>query len=279
MRLFSLLLVILPLLAHSKVYYLDSDGRLPEGKISAVEARVSLSTARMGKLSQWTLGWGTDSVSLIFDCRNVIEGISEPEVFVLAGGQQTVVKDLDCSGGWNSLAVEWDGKRARILAGADKLNAVMTVDGLKRPEGGNLTVYAPSGKLKISDLIAETDDNDLQLLMTDADLTTIPVVTYLDSTESLSGRIGGEYSLGLLPTDNGFDLIYLGGARVNASAWKPGMKKGTLTSRGFQNHYILTWTDATGRHLPGEHYATYDPAEGLLTLNFPALKTTLRLAR
>lgn len=279
MRRYFLLLLLLPLLMHSKVHYLEADGKLPEGKISAVEVRVSLSGAKIGKLSQWTLGWGTDSVTVIFDCRDVIEGISDPTVVISAGDKLTEVKDLNCSGGWNSLAVEWDGARARILAGADKLSPVMDVAGLSRPQSGNLAVTSTSGNLKINDLIAETDDHDLHTLMTDADLESLTVLTYLDSTESLSGRMGGSYQLGLLPTAEGFDLIYLGGARVNAKAWLPGLKKGSLTSRGFQNHYVLTWIDATGRPLPGEHYATYDPAEGLLTLNFPALKSIIRLAR
>lgn len=278
MRRLALLLMLLPLLVHSKVHYLDADGAVPEGKIAAVEARVSLSNAKMGKLSRWTLGWGTDSVTIVFDCRNVIEGVSDPLVTIHAGGNEAQANDLNCSGGWNSLAVEWEGELAKILVGAERLTPVMTVADLKRPDGGNLTVSAPSGKLKISDLIAETDDCDLTPLMTYVDPESLTIMTYLDATESLSGKIGGKYQLGLLPTADGFDLIYLGGARVNASAWKPGMRKGTLTSRGFQNHYILTWTDATGRPLPGEHYATYDPAEALLTLHFPALKATLRLA-
>ncbi len=279
MRRLIFLLLLLPLAAHAKLHYLDASGQLPEGKIAAVEARVSLSNARMGKLSRWTLAWDTDSVNIAFDCRNVIEGISDPKITITAADKSVEISDLNCSGGWNSLAVEWHGDQARILVGEDHLSAVMTVDGLNRPEGGTLTVTAPSGKLKISDLIAETDDYDLTPLMTDADLNSLVVLTYLDSTELRSGRIGGQYHLGLLPTPNGFDLIYLGGAKVNASAWKPGMRKGTLTSRGFQNHYILTWTDATGRPLPGEHFAIYDPDEALLTLNFPALKTTIRLAR
>lgn len=279
MRHFLLILTLLPLLAHSKVHYLEGDGQLPRAKISAVEARVSLSTSRIGKLSRWTLGWGTDSVSVIFDCRNIIEGISDPKVTISAAGNQMDVSDLNCSGGWNSLAVEWDDNGAKILAGAEKMSVVGSVSGLKRPDGGNLTVTAPSGRLKISDLIAETDDFDLATLMTDVDTENIPALTYLDSNESLAGRVGGAYVLGLQPMPDGFDLIYLGGARVNANAWKPGMKKGTLTSRGFQNHYILTWIDATGRPLPGEHYATYDSDEGLLTLNFPALKAIIRLAR
>lgn len=270
---------LLPLIVNGKIYYLDAEGHLPAGKVKAVEARVSLSSARMGRLSRWTLGWETDSVTIVFDSRNVIEGVSESKVTVEAGGKEVEAKEMDCNGGWNSLAVEWDGAQGRILAGSDRLMPVMTVDGLKRPEGGLLTVNSPTGKLKISDLIAETDDYDLERVMTDVDTENILTLTYLDSTESLAGRKGGEYRLGLLPTADGFDLIYLGGARINGSAWKPGMRKGRLTSRGFQNHYVLSWIDATGRPLPGEHYATYDPAEGLLILNFPALDAIMRFAR
>lgn len=57
------------------------------------------------------------------------------------------------------------------------------------------------------------------------------------------------------------------------------MKKGEMRSRGFKGHYLLQWVDATGRDLPGEHYATLDPQQGILTLVFPEADVTIRFTR
>lgn len=270
--------MLLPLILNAKVHYLDIGSEIPEGAVSAVEARVSLSAARAGRLAKWTLGWGTDSITLTFDCRNMVEGIGEPVITVRAAGEERAADDMNFNGGYNSVAVEWEGGNARILAGDERLLPVMTVGGLNRPEGGMFALSSSPGKLKISDLIVETDDSDMESLMTDVSLDGLHVLSYLDSTESRSALLGGNYRLALLPVDNGFDLIYLDGARVNAAAWRSGMRKARLVSRGFQNHYLLTWIDATGRPLPGEHYATFDPSEGVLTATFPALNVTLRFA-
>lgn len=279
-RICLFLTLFCPLCLPAKVFYLDSDGKLPDGRCSAVEARVSLSSARPGKAASWTLSWGTDSVIVEFDCRNMVDGVGEPSVRVRCGNYSSPASSMNFNGGWNSLAVEW-GKSggARILAGESQLEPVMEIENLSRPDSGQLSVSSPYGKLKVCDLIAETDDADLSGLMTDCDPYELEVWEYIDSTESSSALLGGNYKLGLQKTSDGYDLIYLDGARVNSSAWYPGMKKATLISRGFQNHFLLTWIDSTGRTIPGEHFAVLDPLDSVLTLTFPAFPITVRFTK
>lgn len=92
-------------------------------------------------------------------------------------------------------------------------------------------------------------------------------------------RLGGSYTLGITSDDDGsLAIVYLGGAEVNASQWKPGMIKGRLVPTPFHNHYNLLWTDATMNPIDEECSATLEPS-GTLRLDFPLLKTTFRLSR
>lgn len=273
----SVLLLFLPFSLFSKVIYLNNGDSVPSGAVTAVEARVKLSTARQGRLARWTLGWGTDSLTVTFDCRHMVDGVGEPRLSIECGGVSVPAPGLNFNGGWNSVAVEWTGETARILSGDDMLELNGEITGLQRPSRGTLTVSAPSGKLSVADLIVETDDYDLSALMTDCKPDSLEVWEYLDSTESKSARLGGTYRLGLLKTTDGYDLVYLSGARVNADAWLPGMRKARLISTAYQGHYILQWIDATGRPLSGENYATLDPVNRTLTLEFPAFPLSVRL--
>ncbi|MDE6145605.1 MAG: hypothetical protein K2F96_04945 [Muribaculaceae bacterium] len=275
-----ILLLFLPLSLFPKVFYLNNGDSVPSGTVSAVETRVKLSTARRGKLAHWVLNWGDDSLMVRFNSRNVVDGIDEPDLTISCCGQTESAPGLNSNGGWNSVAVEWTSdSTARVMAGAERLGHVMNLSSLNRPNGTTLCVSAPSGKLTVADLIVETDDNDLSRLMVNCVPETFEVWKYLDSTDAASARLGGAYRLGLMPTADGYDLIYLGGARVNSSSWRQGMRKASLTSTAYQGHYLLQWIDATGRTLPGEHYATLNTREKTLTLDFPAFPLTLRFVR
>lgn len=274
----SVLLFFLPFSLFSKVFYINNGDSVPSGVVSALEARVRLSTARQGRLAQWILGWGTDSLTVTFDCRHVVDGVGEPRLSIECGGVSIPAPGLNFNGGWNSVAVEWTGETARVLSGDNMLELNGEVNGLSRPSVGSLvTVSAPSGKLGIADLIVETDDFDLSALMTDCNPDSLEVWEYFDSTDAKSARLGGAYRLGLIKTAAGYNLVYLSGAKVNADAWRPGMCKARLIATPYQGHYTLEWIDATGRPLPGENYATLDPVNRTLTLEFPAFPLSVRL--
>lgn len=279
-RLLLILFIAFSFRAGSEVFYLDSGNAIPSGPVRALEVRASLSKARQGRCASWTLSWEEDSLTVSFDGRGLVDGISEGEAKIVCNGLSAGVKGMNFQGGGNSVAIEWSGNGARVLAGADELQPVMEIPDLRRPpEGAILAVNAPSGKMTVTDLIVETDSRYLDALMADCDLSALEIWEYLDSTEAKSALLGGQYRFGLLPVEGGYDLIYMEGARVNGSAWKPGMRKASLRSRGFRDHYALTWIDSTGREVPGEHYAILDPVEGILSLSFPAFPLTVRLAR
>lgn len=102
---------------------------------------------------------------------------------------------------------------------------------------------------------------------------------YLDrDTDQRLLNIGGDYRLATVSRENGeYDIIYLGGARVNGSFWKPLMIKGRLIPTPFRGHYDLEWYDAYGQSVNKDASATIE-AGTILTLNFPLQGGTVRFA-
>lgn len=97
-------------------------------------------------------------------------------------------------------------------------------------------------------------------------------------------RLGGEYRLRIQQADGmtasgKYDIVYVGGAKVNASEWKPAMMKGTLEATQFKGRYNLKWYDAEFNLMERDLRAEYDAAARVLTLYFPIHKAVLRFAR
>lgn len=92
-------------------------------------------------------------------------------------------------------------------------------------------------------------------------------------------RPGGSYTLAVVADgEGGYDIIYISGAEVYADRWHEGMIKGHLRPTIFEGHYDLEWVDSTFTVHDRELSAQFDSA-GILTLNFPLLKTQIRLSR
>jgi S1-C subfamily serine protease len=60
----------------------------------------------------------------------------------------------------------------------------------------------------------------------------------IDSKEM---RYGGNYKVGLIKADDGYDLIYLSGENENNSNWKEGMIKGHIVKTGSDGIYKAEW--------------------------------------
>jgi hypothetical protein len=126
--------------------------------------------------------------------------------------------------------------------------------------------------------MVETNENALERLRTNYtadELAAAPRWQYLDrENDPKIALLGGRYELAQI----GNDLIYLSGAKTNATHWHQGMLKGRLKPTGYVGYYHLEWFDATGRSIADDCYAQFDETSKTMTVNFPGLNASLRFA-
>lgn len=152
--------------------------------------------------------------------------------------------------------------------GALSLSLVVTDVELPAEEGIAAAVYSPE---EIERLIAGADA-----------ASPVGIWEYLDrDTDNVRARSGGRYRVAVVPArgSEGFDIVYLGGAEVNPSAWRPGMIKGRLRPTPFAGHFDLMWVDSSLTPLRDDTHASLDTSNAILTLSFPLLNSSLRLYR
>lgn len=128
-----------------------------------------------------------------------------------------------------------------------------------------------------------------------ASLTSVNALTshFLHSTDPLEGyysiyerafeeqylRPGGDYVFAFVRTpDGGYDIIYISGATHSPSDWHTGMVRGHASPTANPMQYGLTWIDARFQPVASEGMMTID-AEGLVSLQFPYLSSSVRLQR
>lgn len=267
-RFFAILLLLNALAAEGEIHYFagDSVSTLPAG-IAAVEARAC------NKTGAWVLTWPGAVISVDAAMSNFVDGVDEPLARIRCGNKEVTAKGFECFGGYNTIAVEWsaDGM-AHILGGADVLTPVMDLDSLPGPQGYVKVAYAKG----IADIIIETNPDNFDRLMTaytDEELDAAKKWRYLDrESDPKIALLGGQYVLAQI----GNDLIYMSGAKTNASHWRKGMLKGRMTPTGYTGYYRLQWYDATGRALPDESFVQTDDKDSTMSATFPGLQTTLR---
>ena len=101
------------------------------------------------------------------------------------------------------------------------------------------------------------------------------ILDYIYDDSLLSS--GGDYRLAMVRDTDGYQLIYIDGAKVNSDLWQPGMIKARLHESGLKDTYNVEWTDAAGEVIPSDVKARYEYP--VLTILFPMQKTTIRLQR
>lgn len=91
-------------------------------------------------------------------------------------------------------------------------------------------------------------------------------------------RPGGRYVIAVVAEAGGYAMLYVDGAEVNRSNWRPCMRKGRLMPTVFSGQYDLEWNDALMMPLEGEMNARIEQ-DALLVLEFPQLKSRLRFSK
>ncbi len=221
-------------------------------------------------------------VSIIQQCGN--------EVAQLA--QTTLSKGVSLEDEMNTLCVDVNEQTVTVSIGKNELQQVLEAR-VKRGAGMVQVGYlvGPGARTAIERAVL-TIENEKQVAAT-----TLWTVASLDeylaqSTDPVEGywryldrdmqdewlRLGGRYTLAIVRSDDGYDLIYIDGAQVKKSMWEPGMLKGHLTPTLFTGNYDLMWIDATMEPIDKDAYATVENGI-ILTLNFPVYKSQVRLSK
>ncbi len=204
----------------------------------------------------------------------------------------TVTRGVSLEDEMNTVCVDVREHGVQVSIGKDELEQVLEV-GITRPAG---VVYAgylvgPGSRVAIERAVL-TIDNEKQV--SPGSMWTLDGLDqYLsNSTDPVEGywryldrdmedkwlRLGGRYTLAVVRADDGYDLIYIDGAQVKKSQWRPCMVKGHITKTQFSGNYDLCWIDATLEPIVEDCYATIENGV-ILTLNFPIYKSQIRFAK
>ncbi len=209
---------------------------------------------------------------------------------------QRIAHGVSLEDGDNTLCVDVDERGASVSIGKSELVKVIECN-LERPIGDVRVGYlvGPGACVSIERAVLTIDD--AQRVAATATTWSLEALDerFSQSTDPVEGywryldrdlqdewlRLGGRYTLALVGNgDGGYDIVYVGGARVMRSQWEPGMVKGHLRPTIFAGNYDLEWIDATLQPLGDEDaYATLEGGGAILTLNYPLYKSQVRYAR
>lgn len=204
----------------------------------------------------------------------------------------TVSKGVSLEDDLNTLCADVDERGVRISIGKEELQTVLEAS-IVRPVGAVQVGYlvGPGSRVAIERAVLTIEREDQVAPSTLWTLEALdeylansidPVEgywRYLDrDMEEKWLRIGGRYTLAVVRTDDGYDLIYIDGAQIKKSLWNPGMFKGHMVKTVFSGNYDLTWIDATMEPIGDDSYATIENGV-ILTFNFPVFKSQVRFAK
>lgn len=177
-----------------------------------------------------------------------------------------------------------------ISAGDKGLTEVLSITGLRNNLTG-IGFYAGWGSdILVSDINLDTSisqigdsgsfdvDSLREYLKTSSD----PLEGYwtlLDrELEESLVKMGGNYILACAKKDNVYYFIYLEGASVNKSNWKPGDVKAKFTPSTFECLYYVEWYDALKEPINKDIMAQKGDGD-TLTIQFPYQSSKLRLRK
>ena len=206
------------------------------------------------------------------------------------GGEKIFVKNLDPYNGFNQWNIKFDKGIITITAGNKTSEKVCMLENSDDITGFGFFA-GPAAALQLTDISLKIKDPVESLLITVTDpflfqeyldnsddpMEGIWVVFDRELDESLI-RQGGDYTLAIIKDGKSYRIIYLDGARINASEWKPGMRKGTLFPSPFPGIYKLEWIDSENKSLSYDLKAQIGEGE-ILNIQFPYQQSSIRLRK
>ena len=215
---------------------------------------------------------------------------------VADGSGESVEKDLvdvlDPFEGDNAFLLQRSGGVVTLKGGHREYRPLCTFDLADAPDSIGFFLL-PGGRVRLSEVSAEgrgeaergsftsygNEDMIRSRLLRSSDPLEGIWVMYDRTLDETQLRPGGDYRLALLKAPGGgYEMIYLGGAVRNGSAWEPGMLRGRVMPAAAKGVYDVEWIGADFRPLPSEGKAQLETRE-LLTIQFPSLGSSIRLKR
>ena len=222
-------------------------------------------------------------------------------------GKSTLVKEVSLADGvnlddgFNYLGATVDGNVIKVMTGRKELKEVFsyqvaTSGGRGREQVVNVGFFSGAGsKIKVEKSVLSRERSQAKQEFA-------PVLTswtresldrhfaasknpyegywtYLDrDMEETWLKSGGRYTLALVETPSGYDVIYVDGAQVKKSLWTTGMLKGRMTKTIFTDNFTGMWIDATFEPIDKDVYVTFESGV-ILSFGFPVYKSQMRFSK
>ncbi len=263
-----------------------------------------VSTTAWGIVFDWRDSLNYRRVELSCDNSNLYDDLTDKRQMHVKAYRCLVGKEslldswtlnhgVDLDDGLNTLSVAVNDGQVHVSVGKNELVQVGTLMlDTDEPCTTLAGVYlSPGAEIAIERTVLTTDSNASRRIATTWTresldqhfaLSDDPIEGYWQyqdrDMEDRWLRLGGRYTVAVVSSDKGYDIIYVSGAQVNAPQWREGLLKGHISKTIFDGHYDLEWIDATFQPIVQDAYAAFEN-DVLMTLNFPVYKSQLRLSK
>ncbi len=263
-----------------------------------------VSTTAWGIVFDWRDSLNYRRVELSCDNSNLYDDLTDKRQMHVKAYRCLVGKEslldswtlnhgVDLDDGLNTLSVAVNDGQVHVSVGKNELVQVGTLMlDTDEPCTTLAGVYlSPGAEIAIERTVLTTDSNASRRIATTWTresldqhfaLSDDPIEGYWQyqdrDMEDRWLRLGGRYTVAVVSSDKGYDIIYVSGAQVNAPQWREGLLKGHISKTIFDGHYDLEWIDATFQPIVQDAYAAFENGV-LMTLNFPVYKSQLRLSK
>lgn len=222
----------------------------------------------------------------------------EVELVQVTGNQEQVLKsvqidkDIDMGDGLNAIGVDVSNNTVNVLVGNNSLNQIFTIELPAMHNSSHVGLaIGPGAKVKVERTVLSYKTNDQSIINTPWTIEKLNqhfalsknpyegYWEYLDRDMSDDVlRLGGRYTIALVETEAGYDMIYVSGAQVKKRMWTTGMLKGRLEKTIFTDNFKASWIDATFRPIDLDVQATFESGV-ILAVKFPVYKSQVRFSK
>ncbi len=203
--------------------------------------------------------------------------------------KKQITENVSTDGNYNSIQILFDGRNKLTVKIGDKyLKEVAVIDNASFGKSSNIGYFVEKdAQISVRRILFKSEPNKEDLHKTEYTQSKLDSIfehsrdpnegywRYLDrNMDETLMKLGGKYRIAVVRVDDGYELLYAGGATTLSNLWQPYMLKGKLTATPFIDNYDLVWHNAKKEPISDEAYAFF--SENILTLKMPLLKAEVR---